>query len=133
MTPGGLVRPPYQTIVEKTKWLRAQSGGLLRFHVAPGDIVEAGQAVGTSFSVFGEQQDTVHAPRDGIVLGMTTMPAVKPGEPICHLAMPDRPIREIREALADASQRSLAHRVRRDLASNVTVTEHSLTDAELLE
>ena len=133
MSPGRLVRPPYQTTVQKTKWLRAQQGGLLRFHVAPGDIVEAGQAISTNFSVFGEQQNVLHAPRDGIVLGMTTMPAVKPGEPICHLAMPDRPVREIREALADASQRSLDHRVRRDLASNVTVTEHSLTDAELLE
>ena len=133
MTSGPLVRPPYQTIVKRTRWLRAQSGGLLRFHVAPGDIVERGQAISTSFSVFGEQQNVLHAPKDGIVLGMTTMPAVKPGEPICHLAMPEGPIREIREALADASQRSLAHRVRRDLASNVTVTEHSLTDADLLE
>ena len=73
------------------------------------------------------------APRAAIVLGMTTLPAVKAGEPICHLAVPDRPLRELRSALADVSQRSLDHRVRRDLATNVTVTEHGLTDAELQE
>ena len=127
------VRPPYQTRVKKTTWLRAKAGGLLRFHVAPGDIVDAGQAISTNFSIFGETQNVLTAPVDGIVLGMTTLPAVKPGEPICHLAEPGRPVREIREALAEAGKRSLDVRVRRDLATNVTVTDGAgLTDADLL-
>ncbi len=125
MVEGQPLRPPYQAIVKKTTWLRAQCGGLLRFHVAPGAIVDAGQAISTNYSVFGEQQNVLYAPKDGIVLGMTTMPAVKPGEPICHLAMPDRPVGEIREALADTSLRSLDHRIRRELATNVTITEHN--------
>ena len=83
-----LRRPPYQTRVVRTTWLRAQAGGLLRFHVAPGDLVDQGQAISTNVSVFGEQQNTLVAPCDGIVLGMTTLPVVKPGEPICHLAGP---------------------------------------------
>ena len=127
------VRPPYQTRVKKSKWLRATTGGLLRFHVAPGDIVEKGQPVSTNFSVFGETQNVLTAPVDGIVLGMTTLPAVKPGEPICHLAEPGRDICEIRDALADAGKRSLDVRVRRDLATNLTITDHGLTDADLLD
>ncbi len=122
--------PPYQTRVVRTTWLRAQMGGLLRFHVAPGDLVDEGQPISTNVSVFGETQNTLVAPCDGIVLGMTTLPVVKPGEPICHLAVPKRPLREIREALADAGSRSLDRRVRKDLATNVSVTE-ALTDAEL--
>ena len=124
-------RPPYQTRVVRTTWLRAQAGGLLRFHVAPGDLVDQGQAISTNVSIFGESQNTLVAPCDGIVLGMTTLPVVKPGEPICHLAVPKRSMREIREALADAGSRSLDRRVRKDLATNVSVTE-ALTDSELL-
>src|SRR5690606_40868940 len=89
MTEGDLVRPPYQTTVRRTTWLRAQAGGLLRFHVTPGDLVEKGQPISTNFSVFGETQQVQRAPRDAIVRGMTTLPAVKPGEPSCHLAVPD--------------------------------------------
>ena len=126
-------KPPYQTRVSKTIWLRAQHGGLLRFHVAPGDLVDKGQPVSTNVGVFGDSQNVLVAPASGIVLGMTTLPIVKPGEPICHLAIPSEPIRELREALADSSTRSLDHRVRRDLATNVTVTDHGLTDAELYD
>ncbi len=124
-------RPPYAAVATKTLWLRAQAGGLLRFHVAPGEPVDKGQPLATNVGVFGDEQNVLVAPTDGLVLGMTTMPVVKPGEPVVHLAVPDRPVREIREALADANAKSLDRRVRRDLATNVSITEHALTDADL--
>jgi predicted deacylase len=124
-------RPPYQARVLRTSWLRAQVGGLLRFHVAPGDIVEKGQPISTNAGIFGDSQNVLVAPADGIVLGMTTLPVVKPGEPVCHLARPTKSIKRIRLALADAARGSLDRRVRRDLATNVTVTDHAMTDAEL--
>ena len=124
-------RPPYQTRVSKTRWLRAVAGGLLRFHVAPGDVVDEGQPISTNVGVFGDSQNVLTAPFDGIVLGMTTLPVVKPGEPICHLAVPTKAVRRIRAALAEAGSRSLDRRVRRDLATNVTVTDSGLTDAAL--
>ena len=130
MIEGELHMPPYQARVKKTTWLRAAVGGLLRFHAAPGEVVDAGQAISTNFSVFGEQQNVLYAPHDGIVLGMTTLPAVKPGEPICHLAVPDVAVEEIRLALADVSRKSLDRRVRRDLATNVTVTQHELLNSD---
>jgi hypothetical protein len=34
----------------------------------------------------GVEQNTLNSPAHGIILGMTTMPAVKPGEPICNIA-----------------------------------------------
>jgi hypothetical protein len=116
-------RPAYQTKVQRSTWVRAESAGILRFHVGPGEIVSAGQPLATNVSVFGKAQNTLHAPVDGIVLGMTTLPAVKPGEPVCHLAIPTRSLSSIRKALGRASSDSLHHRVRGDLASSVTVTE----------
>jgi predicted deacylase len=125
-------RPPYQTPVVRTAWVRAQHGGLLRFHVAPGEFVDKGQPLSTNVGVFGDQQNTLVSPAAGIVLGMTTLPIVKPGEPVCHIAVPEQSVRSLREKLADASKQGLDHRVRRDLASNVTVSEHGLTDHDLL-
>jgi predicted deacylase len=143
MTDGKPRRPPYQTRVKKTTWVRAATGGLLRFHVSPGQIILEGQPISTNFSVFGEQQNVLKAPHDGIILSMTTLPAVKPGEPVCNVAVPGRDISEIRKKLEDMSRRSIDHQIRRDLATSVMIHDHDaeiasqeqddLTDPELLE
>lgn len=80
------VKPPFLAKVRKTQWVRATVGGILKFHLSPGDFVEAGQALVTNYSILGVEQNTLTSPTHGIVLGMTTMPAVKPGEPICNIA-----------------------------------------------
>ena len=116
----------YQTKVQRSTWIRAETAGILRFHVGPGEIVTAGQPLATNVSVFGKAQNTLHAPVDGIVLGMTTLPAVKPGEPVCHLAIPTRSLSSIRRALHRASSDSLHYRIRGDLASSVTVTDSEI-------
>lgn len=125
MIEGVRQEPVYQTRVDKTTWVRAQVGGILRFHVAPGMIVEAGQPIATNTSVFAKQRNTLHAPVDGIVLGMTTLPVVKPGEPVCHLAIPRKSIASIRAAMSGSPghSRRAARRVQRDLATSVHVTE----------
>ncbi len=121
MTKGAPIKPPYQASIRRTTWIRAELGGLLRFHVAPGDIVSAGQPIASNESVFGESKSVLIAPVDGIVLGMTTLPAVKPGEPVCHLAVPRQKIANIRRALKKTSRRSLPHRLRSDLATNISI------------
>ena len=61
------------------------------------------------------------APRDGIVLSVTTLPAVKPGDPVCHLAYPRKGIKRISKTLGKLSEESLHERLRSDLASSVSV------------
>jgi predicted deacylase len=117
------MRPAYQVLVRKSTWVRAERTGILRFHVGPGDIVEAGQPLATNLSIFGRAQSVLIAPQDGIVLGMTTVPAVKPGEPVCHIALPGRSIQRIRRALGREGEDSIHQRVRDDFATRVTVTE----------
>lgn len=61
------------------------------------------QPVATNSTIFGEERNVLESPTDGIVLGMTTLPMVKPGEPVCHIAL---------------------HRgLRTDLATNITLSE----------
>jgi predicted deacylase len=77
--------PAYQIAVRRTKWVRADCGGFLRFHVAPGELVAKGDALATNTSLLGQEEEVMVAPFDAAVLGMTTLPAVRPGEPVCHL------------------------------------------------
>jgi len=116
-------RPIYQTRVDRTRWLRANDGGILRFHVVPGEPIRKGDAIATNFSVFGEHQNTLYSSSDGIVLGMTTRPSVRPGEPVCHIAIPSKKLRTIREALDKAGGRSLHQQVRTILATNISVSD----------
>jgi len=115
--------PRHQITVKTTKWVRAERGGFLQFHVAPGEIVEKGQPLAANTSLLGREQNVLTAPFDGVVLGMTTLPAVSPGEPVCHVGkMTKREIKAI--ALnASGSENSLHERVLEDLAANVTVVE----------
>ena len=122
-------RPAYQTRIDKSAWVRANVGGLLRFHVSPGQVVQAGQPIATNASVIGHERNVLTAPTDGIVLGMTTLPTVKPGEPVCHLAVPNRPVASINRRLNAADRRSLTRRVRQDLATNISVSEREAEPA----
>jgi predicted deacylase len=101
---GERVAPPYQTLITSTSWIRAQVGGILRFHVVPGQVVHVGQAIASNYSLLGKQQNILKAPTDGIVLGMTTLPTVKPGEPVCHLGRPAMSLARIESALARPSE-----------------------------
>lgn len=90
MHDGSPERPAYQLIADKSKWVRAERGGFLQFHVAPGDIIEEGQELATNATLLGRERSVLHAPFDAVVIGMTTLPAVSPGEPVCNLArLPD--------------------------------------------
>ena len=112
MIPGDLIRPAYQTRISKSLWIRSEVGGILRFHVTPGDLVTKGDAIATNASVFGREQNVLASPVDGIVLGMTTLPLVKPGEPVCHIAVPGRSLKAIRKTLAAIPGKHLSHRLR---------------------
>lgn len=123
MIEGKRERPAYQARIERSTWLRSDVGGLLRFHAAPGEVVEKGQALASCASLLGVERGVVEAPEDGIVMGLTTLPSVKPGDPVCHLAIPHKGIGRIREALEASSDGSLHDRLRDDLATSVTVDD----------
>jgi len=123
MLAGDPLKPTYQTRIDKSLWVRAEVGGILRFHIAPGDLVEEGQAIATNSSAFGEAQNVLHSPVSGIVLGMTTLPTVKPGEPVCHIAVPGRSLRAVRKAIRGSEHNDLHRRLRGELATNVAISE----------
>ena len=54
--------PPYQIVIEKSKWIRAEKGGFMQFHVSPGDIVEKDQVLATNTTLLGHERNRLHAP-----------------------------------------------------------------------
>lgn len=119
MLPGEPVLPTYQARVERSTWVRAEVGGILRFHIAPGEPVETGQPIATNTSVFGRERNALLSPVDGVVLGMTTLPTVKPGEPVCHIAVS----KKLLTAGVANGKRSLQHKMRGEFAKSINVTE----------
>lgn len=74
----GPVRPPRtgQRLVGAFDWLRCRHAGFWGAAVAAGDEVSRGQLLGRVTSLHGEVQEAIHAPRDGVVLFLTTSAAV---------------------------------------------------------
>ncbi len=123
MAEGKAAKPIYQARVETTKWLRTDVGGFLQFHTAPGEVIRKGEPVATCTNLLGAERGQIVAPESGVVLSVTTLPTVKPGDPVCHMAIPDKGVKSIEKALAKASHESLHQRLRDDLASSVAVAE----------
>ena len=121
MRGGKVVRPAWQTLAARSRWVRSPRGGILRFHVAPGDLVERGEPIASCDDLFGRESVEIPAPVDGVLIGMTTLPAVKPGEPVGHVAVPDRPLAAIRREVR-AAPRALHRRARAQLAAGVAVS-----------
>ena len=124
MVEGEATEPRFRIVAERTRWMRAERGGFLRFHVHPGSSVSEGQLLATNTTLSGQPLETIEAPQDAIVLGMTTLPAVAPGDPVANLAFPSeralRRMERVRHALPDDS---LLARLQDDLASNVLVAQ----------
>lgn len=115
-------QPPYQVVIEKARWVRASRGGFLRFHVAPGDVVRAGDSLATSTSLTGADQEVLVAPKDGVVIGMTTLPAVAPGEPVCNIGLLSDRCDELTRQRAELPRGDLHRRALRSLSTNLRVT-----------
>jgi hypothetical protein len=125
---------PHQMIVQSSSWVRASYGGFLRFHVAPGEIVQKDQPLATNSGLLGKEFETIYSPHNGIVLGMTTMPAVSPGDPILHIALPDtsKQFRTLEKSVDKMEIDALENQVRDGLAAGITVEEYTDNDLDIV-
>lgn len=117
--------PHYQITIEKSKWIRSEHGGFLHFHIQPGDLVEKGQPLTTNTTILGAEQDTLYAPFHGVVMGMTSLPAITPGEPICHLGKLPKKYNPTKFAKQRSQKDGLEQQVLEELGSSVLVVEPS--------
>ena len=123
MLNGDIESPPYQVVIEKSKWIRAEQGGFLDFHIKPGDIVEKDQPLATNTTIIGEVQSTIHAPFNGVVMGMTSLPSISPGEPICNLGKLPKKYSPAKLTRLRSVEDGLEQQVMEELGSSVLLTE----------
>jgi hypothetical protein len=97
----------------------------LQFHVKPGDVIEKDQALATNTTLLGRERSVLHAPFHAVVIGMTTLPAVSPGEPICNLGKLPKKVKPSALRRLRAKEGGLEGRVVEHLASNVLVVDWS--------
>ena len=128
MMAGQPANSEYQIIVERSKWIRAERGGFLQFHVSPGDVIEKDAPVATNSTLLGRERSVLRAPFDSVVIGMTTLPAVSPGEAVCNLG-------QLPEGMKPADLHKLRFKsdihdgqVAEDLSTNVMVVERHEED-----
>ena len=98
-------------------------GGFLQFHVTPGEIVAADQPIATNTNLLGVEKSTLYAPFDGIIIGMTTLPAVTPGESVVNIGRLEGPtqLQSILEGRT-ANERT-EEKLVDDLATNITTVQ----------
>ncbi|MDA0666566.1 MAG: succinylglutamate desuccinylase/aspartoacylase family protein [Planctomycetota bacterium] len=128
MVAGQPEKPAFRIVAKRTKWIRAESGGFLRFHASPGDLVEKDQLLATNTSLLGQEQSTIISPMDGVILGMTTLPSVAPGDPVCHVAKLRQPIERLERTVEALDDDTLHERLRADLGSNLLIDEPNEVD-----
>jgi hypothetical protein len=78
--------PPLAVEVREAHWIRARAGGILDLKAELGQPLRRGAEVSVNTSPFGRERSVLRAPHAGVVLGLTRLPLVHPGDAICHLA-----------------------------------------------
>jgi predicted deacylase len=77
VTADGAVSGRKPAILSRFLWLRCAAGGWWEPAVAAGEVVSAGQPLGTVASLDGSVlQETITAPADGVIIFLTSSPAV---------------------------------------------------------
>jgi uncharacterized protein len=89
MLPGQAVTPPLRAVIRRSGWVRARAGGILDLRIELGQPVRRNQLLWVNSDPFGRGRTQLKAPHGGLVLGLTQLPLVHPGDAVCHLARLD--------------------------------------------
>lgn len=78
-----------------SSWMRAPRSGILRSLVKLGATVRKGEAVALVADPFGEDETSIEAAFDGVVIGRLNLPVVHEGDAVCHVArLPNGKVRD---------------------------------------
>ncbi|MEW5760097.1 MAG: succinylglutamate desuccinylase/aspartoacylase family protein [Candidatus Thermoplasmatota archaeon] len=99
MLDGKKLEAPFQVVVKKTEWVRADRGGIIEMKTKPRKLEYEGDELCTVTNPFGKEVDVVRAPFTGMVVGVTTLPLVAPGSPICHMVKLDDSLKLVESCL----------------------------------
>ncbi|ATW05314.1 succinylglutamate desuccinylase [Sphingorhabdus sp. YGSMI21] len=70
----------------RTVWLRSTRGGICRLASPSGSKVHKGDTVASISDIFGDGEEAILSPVDGIVIGHSNLPVVNQGDALLHIA-----------------------------------------------
>ncbi|MDX1519678.1 MAG: succinylglutamate desuccinylase/aspartoacylase family protein [Gammaproteobacteria bacterium] len=73
-------------VARSSSWVRAPQSGILRMIKPLGSRVTENELLGIVADPFGESEENVLSPADGIIVGKTNIPLVNEGEALFHVA-----------------------------------------------
>tara|TARA_B100001996_G_scaffold162852_1_gene124203 strand:- start:2366 stop:3442 length:1077 start_codon:yes stop_codon:yes gene_type:complete len=79
--------PAIRLLVKRSKWARAEAGGLLHTLVKPGEHVKSGQKIALVTDPLGEETNSIESPRTGVIIGLAINPLVRAGDPIANIVL----------------------------------------------
>lgn len=82
---------PEPIVARSSSWVRAPQSGILRMIKSLGSRVANGELLGIVSDPFGEKEENVVSPADGIIVGKTNIPLVNEGEALFHIARFKKP------------------------------------------
>ncbi len=74
-------------VIWNSSWIRARNAGLFQSNIKCGQLVRAGEWVGTITDPFGEYKEQIVAPEKGYVIGLNNNPVINAGDALMHLGM----------------------------------------------
>jgi len=107
MVEGEVTPPSFRVIVKASDWVRAERGGILDLLVRPGDLVYQEDEIGSIRNPFGRDLAAVRTPMTGLVIGISTMPLVNPGDGVAHIAKLDKTLPMVEKHRRDGFDRSV--------------------------
>nr|MDP9122883.1 succinylglutamate desuccinylase/aspartoacylase family protein [Acidobacteriota bacterium] len=90
MIPGEPFAPPLLLTVLRTHWIRSKVGGIIDIQAELGQPLRRLAPISVHTNPFGGDRSVLKTPYAGVVLGLTQIPLVHPGDAICHLARLER-------------------------------------------
>ena len=79
--------PAVRLLVRRSKWARAEAGGLLYSLFNVGDHVKKGQEIALVTDPLGEQTHSIESPRTGVIVGLALNPLVRAGDPVANIVL----------------------------------------------
>lgn len=86
-------------------------------------MIQKNQPIATNATLLGREQNAIDSPFDSIIIGMTTLPAISPGEPICNLGRLLKGIQASDLLRQRSRDDGLEERLLEELPSNVLVVD----------
>lgn len=74
-------------VIWSTSWIRARNAGLFQANIRCGQLVEAGQWLGTITDPFGEFKEQIIAQEKCYVIGLNNIPVINVGDALMHIGM----------------------------------------------